>query len=82
MENGVSTNFLIELKQQCEREIHTLTNIIETKKEMLEKIENDLLTKCNHEWIIDYIDVEIEKTDTIKYCKHCELTYITNSSAT
>jgi tRNA A37 threonylcarbamoyladenosine dehydratase len=82
MENSVSTNFLIELKQEYEREIYTLTNILETKKEMLEKIENKLLTKCNHEWIIDYIDVEIEKTDTIKYCKHCELTYNTNSSTT
>lgn len=82
MENSVSTNFLIELKQEYEREIYTLTNILETKKEMLEKIEKKLLTKCNHEWIIDYIDVEIEKTDTIKYCKHCELTYNTNSSAT
>ena len=59
-----------------------LNYILETKKEMLEKIENKLLTKCNHEWIIDYIDVEIEKNDTIKYCKHCELTYSTNSFTT
>jgi hypothetical protein len=59
MENSVSTNFLIELKEEYEREIQTLTNILETKREMLDKVENQLLTKCNHEWITDYIDVEI-----------------------
>ena len=77
MTNSVSTNFLIELRQEYDREIQTLTNILESKKEMLEKIDNTLMSKCNHEWIVDYIDLEIEKTDTIKYCKHCELTYNT-----
>ena len=37
MENSVSTNFLIELKEEYEREIQTLTNILETKREMLQK---------------------------------------------
>ncbi len=45
MENSVSTNFLIELKEEYEREIQTLTNILEIKREMLDKIENQLLTK-------------------------------------
>ena len=37
------------------------------------KIVSQLIKKyCNHEWIIDYIDIDVEKTDKITYCKICE----------
>lgn len=42
---------------------------------LLNKIINyKIIDICNHEWIIDLIDIDPDKSKTIEYCKNCGLT--------
>ena len=36
------------------------------------KIRKKLTTLCNHEWIIDLIDLDLYRSKTIEYCKICQ----------
>jgi hypothetical protein len=38
-----------------------------------EKIRTKLISMCNHEWIIDSIDIDPDRSQTIEYCKICQL---------
>lgn len=77
--NSSDTNFFIEMRDDLEREIITLTNIISKKKEQLEFITKIVNEKCDHEWLNDSIDKSPENYEgiSIKYCKKCLLTYNT-----
>ena len=46
---------------------------------IMDKISNTLYDKCNHEWETDIIDINIERTMQIEYCKICESTKRFNS---
>ena len=37
-------------------------------------INNKIIDICNHEWIIDLIDIDPDKSKTIEYCTNCGLT--------
>ena len=39
-------------------------------------IEDKLMNNCIHEWINDDVDIDVEKTHRITYCKLCEVTKI------
>ena len=80
MENSNHIKILIELKDEIEREIYTLKNIIFTKENTLEKLTDKLLYECNHNWIRDHIDIDVERTEMVKYCDKCHLTYNTNTA--
>ena len=77
MDSNLSTEFLISIKEEYEREINTLNNIISIKEDKLNEINHILTTQCNHDWRTDYIDVDVERGEIIKYCKNCKLTYNT-----
>ena len=36
--------------------------------------QNVIINICRHEWIIDYIDISPELSQTICYCVNCEVT--------
>jgi hypothetical protein len=36
------------------------------------KIRKKLTTLCNHEWVIDLIDLDLDRSKTIEYCKICQ----------
>ena len=36
-------------------------------------VEDKLNNICEHEWIIDLIDIDPDRSKIITYCKHCEL---------
>ena len=38
-----------------------------------EKIRTKLITICNHEWITDSIDIDPDRSQTIEYCKICQV---------
>jgi hypothetical protein len=38
-----------------------------------EKIRTKLISICNHEWITDSIDIDPDRSQTIEYCKICQL---------
>lgn len=53
-----SFNSLYQLKEQIQYFEHIVnTNIINT---------------CEHEWVDDYIDIDLDKSMNITYCKKCE----------
>lgn len=77
--NNDDTEFLIDLRLNMEREIMTLTNIVNEKKKQLIYITKLVDKNCNHEWTKDNIDLlpETNEGTPIKYCKNCWLTYDT-----
>ena len=77
--NNDDTEFLIDLRLNMEREIMTLTNIVNEKKKQLEYITKLVDKNCIHEWTKDNIDLLPETNEgvPIKYCKTCWLTYNT-----
>lgn len=46
--------------------------VLKQKKEFLEKINKYISDNCNHEWINDSIDIDVEKSQNITYCNKCE----------
>ena len=46
--------------------------ILNKKKEFLEKINKYISDNCEHEWVDDYIDIDVEKSQQITYCCKCE----------
>jgi len=82
MDSNLSTEILINIKDEYDREIETLNNIISIKRDTLKEINRILATQCNHDWQTDYVDVDVERSEIIKYCKKCNLTYGTVTLAT
>jgi hypothetical protein len=74
--NDYNTNFLIDMRNDLEREIITLKNILLKKNEQLEYITKFVRNNCIHEWEFDNIDLHPETQEglEIKFCKHCLLT--------
>ena len=75
MDSKLSTEFLISIKEEYDREINTLNNIISIKQDRLDEINDILATQCIHDWQTDYVDVDVERSEIIKYCKNCKLNY-------
>ena len=76
MTTGIDTNFIIHIRDQLEREIMTLENILEEKKKTFSQLTHIVFNCCDHEWVNDYIDTPTSTkhpTVCIKYCKKCEL---------
>jgi hypothetical protein len=38
------------------------------------KIRSKLISICKHEWVKDSIDIDPDRSQTIEYCKICQLT--------
>lgn len=55
-----SFNSLYQLKEQ----IHHFGDIVNT----------NIINTCEHEWVDDYIDIDLDKSMNITYCKKCETT--------
>ena len=73
--NNNNTDFLIELRLNMEREIITLTNIIEQKKQDLIYITKMVDESCAHDWSDDNVDLrpEVSEGVSIRYCRNCML---------
>jgi hypothetical protein len=76
--NRLDNNFFLEEKD----EVHTKLMLIFDTKTMQELthvlmdynniIKDKLINSCNHEWIDDDIDIGLDKTKSICYCRLCE----------
>ena len=49
-------------------------NKLDYNKNMLKKINNLIIKKCEHTWINDLIDIDPDRSKSIKYCSKCYLT--------
>lgn len=38
-----------------------------------EKVKQKIVSLCKHEWVSDTIDIDLDRSKTIEYCKICEL---------
>ena len=65
---------MVSIKQSLEREIKYVKETLIKKQAHLEIIDTFIKEYCQHEWVDDYIDIDVEKGMNITYCKHCEST--------
>ena len=47
-------------------------------KSILDSIHNYIRDNCKHEYITDLIDIDVERSQTIQYCKKCYYTIPNN----
>ena len=40
---------------------------------LLKKINQQIYDQCHHEFVTDYIDLNLERSQTIHYCRNCYL---------
>jgi len=64
---------LIEVQRMVKTTVMLLKDELETKQELLKKIENVIYKNCEHNWIDDWIDIDPDTSKHIIYCLHCEL---------
>jgi hypothetical protein len=62
----------LRLLKNENRPIEDLEEQIKCSKEKIEFISMELLKKCVHEWVEDWIDLTVDTSQQIKYCKYCE----------
>ncbi len=43
--------------------------------EIINRITKYLQDNCCHYVVSDYIDVDVERSQEIRYCKHCKITF-------
>jgi len=77
-----SYNFLIDYELENSnyynviKLLYNVNTLNEQKKEILKykkKCISDIYNTCNHNFVIDFIDIIPEKTKKISYCKICDL---------
>ena len=66
---------------QLNKNVSTINNLLNQQNELLmqliylnSKITNTLNCICNHEWFTDSIDLDLDRSKTIEYCKICGTT--------
>ena len=64
---------MVLIKLSFERDIEHLKDTLIRKKKHLKIVTDFIRDYCIHEWVDDYIDIDVEKGMNIRYCKHCEL---------
>ena len=47
-------------------------NLVEKKKQFLHKVNQYISNHCDHEWVNDIIDIDVERSQNICYCIKCE----------
>lgn len=77
-----STTSIDESIQTMSRAKHVLENIPHNERcdeynTILESINSYIDNKCNHYVVTDFIDVDVERTKMIHYCKICYKIYDT-----
>ena len=50
-------------------------NIIKNINELIKLLEQHIKSNCDHEYENDYIDISLDKSKKICYCKKCLLTF-------
>ena len=70
-------DIIIELKDSLLRNINSLKNILENLEKDFDKVNHFIRINCNHSWVTDLIDIDPDKSQTICYCKYCEISKYT-----
>ena len=70
--SGESADYLFKVKQSLELDRIAISNMLKAQNDALKIVLQLINECCKHEWINDYIDIDVEKTEKITYCKICE----------
>tara|TARA_B110000285_G_C14696246_1_gene411341 strand:+ start:187 stop:525 length:339 start_codon:yes stop_codon:yes gene_type:complete len=62
------------LLQEYYQHSYQVSSVIETRKNILGRIIQQVQLKCKHEWETDLIDIDPDTSQAIVYCKICEKT--------
>jgi hypothetical protein len=62
---------LIKIQHSLEWEIQCAQDKLESYTENLKNIKAFLLDCCPHQWVTDYIDIDIEHGEQITICNKC-----------
>ena len=65
-----------QLLYHSKEQIFFMEKNIQQMKEMKQYCETKINELCNHEIVHDTIDIHIDKSQNIQYCKICEMTII------
>lgn len=65
--NNIECEFLLKYNN-----ILNLKNINNEMREQIVLLDKYITKYCNHQWITDYIDINIDNLINIEYCKICE----------
>ena len=75
-----NTNYELQKDNQLlfhsKEQIFFMEKNIKQIKEMKQYCETKINELCNHEIVTDTIDIHVEKSQNIKYCKICGMTII------
>jgi hypothetical protein len=63
--------FVREFKSICHP--RKLKEELDQWQTLLKKINQQIYQECQHEFVTDYIDLNLERSQTIHYCKICSL---------
>lgn len=67
-------NYLLTLKKNINDYFYQENNTNNIKKLIFDYIDNELYNCCEHLFIVDYIDIDPEKSQIIHYCCKCYMT--------
>lgn len=70
-DEAVDTNSIRELLNTYYNDLQSFVARMDRMDRLIAEIPND----CCHEIITDYIDIDPDKSMTIKYCNKCSLTF-------
>jgi hypothetical protein len=72
-----STSYDIDIMSQIIGMLHSLPIDEQNNdyKHIMDLVNNYLLKNCKHHIISDHVDTDIERSETIKYCEKCYLTF-------
>lgn len=68
--NNIECGFILNYNNN----ISNTNTKINDLMEQIKLIENYIELYCNHDWIIDNIDINIDKSTLISYCNDCYMT--------
>jgi hypothetical protein len=72
-----STTYDIDIMSQIIGMLHSLPIDEQNSdyKYIMDLVNNYLLKNCKHTIIADHIDTDVDRSETIKYCEKCYLTF-------
>ena len=66
---------------QYNKDINEINQMLNNQNEYIkqiillnEKVKQKIASLCKHEWIVDSIDIDPDRSKTIEYCKICQIT--------
>lgn len=68
-----NNNLLNEYLRMFE-DTETYNELINNLESLIQIVEHHIQNKCEHEWVNDSIDIDLDTSQNICYCVNCEIT--------